>query len=142
MVSFSPKPIFDTMDEIITQHKSCQSSNHPQKIIKDWLTHCYSGMTITLPRFATKDYQWALTFLYSYRGSKDTFNAYRRELDRFLQWSWFVKQQSVFAHKRQAIEEFIEFCINPPKRWIGLKNVARFKTIDAQRQPNAENGEN
>ncbi|MFN3233843.1 MAG: tyrosine-type recombinase/integrase [Gammaproteobacteria bacterium] len=137
-VMFSPKPVFDTMDEIITQYKSCQNNNRPQNIIKHWLNHCFTESTVNPPSYAVRDYQWALTFLYSYRGSKDTFGAYRRELERFLQWSWFVKNQPVLKHKRQNIEEFAEFCMDPPRRWIGLKNVARFKTVNGERKPNKD----
>jgi len=37
---------------------------------------------------AGDDYVSALQFLVSYGGSTATFNAYRRELERLLQWSW------------------------------------------------------
>lgn len=135
---YYPKPFIDTIEGVIIQYKTYQSSDMPQQVIKKWLTHCLQGSKLTLPKFAVKDYQWALTFLYSYRGSKDTFSAYRRELERFLQWSWFIKQQSILKHKRQELEDFAEFCMHPPKRWIGLKNVARFKTVNDERQPNKE----
>ena len=32
------------------------------------------------------DYKHARRFLLSYRGSKDTFNAYHRDIERFLLW--------------------------------------------------------
>ncbi|MBP9727373.1 MAG: site-specific integrase [Gammaproteobacteria bacterium] len=114
----------------------CQSSHRPQESIRGWLTKNLQHKDTESPSFAAKDYQWALSFLYSYRGSKDTFGAYRRELERFLQWSWFVKQQSFLKHKRQDIEEFAEFCLHPPKLWIGLKNVARFKNVNGEKQAN------
>lgn len=113
-------------------------SDAPRKTLKQRLSSCFEDTTIVLPSFAIKDYQASLNFLYSYRGSSQTFGAYRREIERFLQWSWFVREQSVLKHKRQDIEAFIEFCIKPPKRWIGLKTVARFKTKDGLRIPNKE----
>ena len=36
-----------------------------------------------------------LQFLVSYGGSTATFNAYRRELERLLQWSWHIQQTSI-----------------------------------------------
>ena len=36
------------------------------------------------------DYQHAKAFIYSYRSSLPTFNAYRREIERFLQWTWYI----------------------------------------------------
>ena len=41
--------------------------------------------------YASMDYQTVTQFLLSYDGSLDTFNAYRRELERLLQWSWLVQ---------------------------------------------------
>ncbi len=110
----------------------------PTQCIRQWLNHCLYDAKVTIPTYAAKDYQCVLNFLYSYRGSKDTFGAYRRDLERFLQWSWFVRDQSILKHKRNDIEAFIEFCIKPYKRWIGLKKVARFKNQDSLRIPNPE----
>jgi site-specific recombinase XerD len=72
------------------------------------------------------DYHHAYQFLYSYRGSSATFNAYRRELERLLQWSWHVNKKNINRLKRDDIERFIEYCQQPPSEWIGTKNVARF----------------
>jgi site-specific recombinase XerD len=84
------------------------------------------------------DYRCAKQFLYSYRGSEATFNAYRRELERLLQWSWTFANKSLKELKRTDIESFIEFCQAPPKQWIGNKNVARFTNKNGQREPNPE----
>ena len=54
------------------------------------------------------------------------------------EWSWFVHQQSFLNHKREDIEAFIEFCLKPPKRWISLKKVARFKKNNGEKVPNLE----
>ena len=48
------------------------------------------------------------------------------------------KVQYALKHKREDIEAFIEFCIKPYKRWIGLKNVARFKLVNGEKVPNPE----
>jgi len=82
---------------------------------------------------ADTDLEYALKFLYSYNGSSATFNSYRREIERLLQWSWRIEQSSVLILKREDIEEFIRFCFNPPMAWIGTKNVARFKTKQGER---------
>ena len=77
-------------------------------------------------------------FSVSYSGSEETFNAYRREIEGLLQWSWFIKEQSVLTYRRDDMAAFIQFCMKSYKRWIGLKNVARFKPIDGTMQPNPE----
>jgi len=138
---YAPRAVFQKLEEFIEQYKTIQSSNQPYVLIDQWLSFCLGDTSI--PKFEAqnspaKDYQAVLGFLYSYRGSPDTFVAYRRDLERFIQWSWFIKGQSVLSHKRQNIEEFIEFCQKPPKRWIGFKKVPRFKTVNGEKSPNPE----
>lgn len=135
---YIPRPVFDTMADVINQHKTIYTHDQPRKSIQQWLQHCFATTNVTLPVYASQDYQLALNFLYSYRGSADTFTAYRRDVERFLQWSWFERQQSVLKHARDDVEKFIEFCLKPPKRWIGLKTVARFKTHRGEKIPNPQ----
>ncbi|MFK5914040.1 MAG: site-specific integrase [Woeseiaceae bacterium] len=84
------------------------------------------------------DLEYALKFLVSYNGSSATFNSYRREIERLLQWSWRIEKVSVLNLKREHIEDFIRFCFNPPKAWIGIKNVSRFKDKNGTRYPNED----
>ncbi|MDQ8039411.1 MAG: site-specific integrase [Rickettsiella sp.] len=88
--------------------------------------------------FATHDYHHALQFLYSYRGSDATFNAYRREIERLLQWSWFVVKKSIKEIRREDFEAFVSFCQKPPNSWIGTKTVARFIDYQGVRKPHDE----
>lgn len=103
------------------------------------------NLTAVLPPFnnikvamATEDFQKSCQFLYTYRGSEATFNSYRRELERFLHWSWQIAEKSVRDLRRADIEIFIEFCQKPPLSWIGTKNVARFIESDGTRIANPE----
>lgn len=88
--------------------------------------------------YASQDYSQALQFLYSYRGSDATFNAYRREIERLLQWSWFVLGKSIKELRRDDFETFIEFCQKPPRQWIGVKTVARYFTHQGKRTPHPD----
>lgn len=105
----SPLPLFDTLD-YLTEHNA----------------------TFTFPN----DYKQAKQFLYSYRGSEATYNAYRRELERFLHWSALIAKKNLKQLRRTDIEAFIEFCQKPPLSWIGTKNVARFIEIQGARKAN------
>lgn len=105
----SPSPLFDTLEFL-----QSTSSDFPH----------------------TDDYNKAKQFLYSYRGSEATFNAYRRELERLLQWSASIRKKRLAQLKRDDIEAFIEFCQNPPTTWIATKNVARFLDNDGKRISN------
>jgi site-specific recombinase XerD len=135
---YVPTPIFNTLEEVMNQYKIIYANENPHLIIERWLNHCFLYKKIIAPPFAIPDYKMALNFLYSYRGSADTFSAYRREVERFLQWSWFVQKKSILGHKREDIESFIEFCLKPPKSWIGLKKATRFKVLDGVPYPNPE----
>ena len=85
-----------------------------------------------------EDYASILKFLFAYNGSSATFNAYRRELERFVQWAWRVEQRSIIPMNRDDIESFVRFTLEPPIAWIGLKNVARFKKQNGALQPNPQ----
>lgn len=133
-----PIPVFDTFQDVIDQYKDVYADENPHTVIRHWLEHCFAKSKTSLPDFAVKDYQMVLNFLYSYRGSTQTFAAYRRDLERLLQWSWCVRHQSFLNHKREDIEAFIEFCLKPPKRWMGFKHVSRFKKVEGEKVPNPE----
>lgn len=81
------------------------------------------------------DYQHAINFLYHYRGSLATFNSYRREIERLLQWCWLIEKKSLNKINRMDFEKFIEFCQSPPKHWIGIEHVDRFIEKDGIRTP-------
>src|SRR3546814_18061476 len=102
---YIPTPVFDAFSDVLDQYKEIYANEKPNQIISQWLNHCFAHTKTDVPSFAVKDYQMALNFLYSYRGSTDTFGAYRRDVEHLLQWSWFVRHQSVLKHKREDIED-------------------------------------
>ena len=106
-------PLFDTLEHI-----------------KDQKCHI-----TTLP-FAKKDFNIARKFLLQYDRSVPTFEAYRREIERLIQWTWHVQEKSIVKLNREEIETYLKFCIKPPKRWINLKREKRFMTKNALRIPN------
>lgn len=87
---------------------------------------------------AKTDHRKFLEFLLQYSGSKDTFNSYRREIERFAQWLWFVVHKSVKELHGADIEAFLKFCAKPPKGLIGLMVSSRFMYKDGERVPNPE----
>lgn len=85
-----------------------------------------------------EDFYRSLEFLKSYSGSLGTFNSYRREVERLLQWCWLIKKSTLSCLKRDDIEQFIRFCQKPPDTWISLKKSPRFIEKDGLRIPNNE----
>lgn len=120
----SPKPIIDNIKYLENPFRQHNFSAKP------FLSHVVEN--------ADLDLEFSLKFLYSYNGSSATFNSYRRELERILQWAWHVERRSIIDLKRENIEEFISFCQQPPKSWIGTKNVARFVSKNGLRIPHPE----
>ena len=137
MQSFKPRPLFNTLATLQELYKECQANGY-KNTLGTWLQTCLEAQATAVPTFAVTDHWLALGFLYSYRGSEDTFNAYRRELERLLQRSWFVQKSSILDLKRPDLETFIEFCKAPYKRWIGTKTVARFTQKNGQLKPNPD----
>ncbi len=73
-----------------------------------------------------KEYRLCLEFLKSYSNSPDTFNAYRREIERLLQWAWSICKKPLKSISRNDIRDYLEFVRDPIKPWIGTKTVSRF----------------
>lgn len=96
------------------------------------------GRFVHIAAFAPHDLAYCLDFLRQYEYNNATFESYRREVERLIQWAWLIEKKSVLNLKRQDIEFYIQFCLNPPPSWIGYKKVARFITSSEQRIPNPE----
>ncbi|HVT62949.1 MAG TPA: tyrosine-type recombinase/integrase [Legionellaceae bacterium] len=109
-------PLFDNLDHI---HKNTEFVVLPD------------------PKFQA-DFYNVLQFLKSYTGSSGTFNSYRREAERLLQWAWNIQKKSLKELKRADIEQFIRFCQNPPAHWISLKKCPRYLKDHERRIPNPE----
>jgi site-specific recombinase XerD len=114
-------PLFDSLPHTLS------------KTIPSWLKE----HSLNTPYLMT-EYQYAVQFLCSYRGSEATFNAYRREVERLLQWSWWILEKSIQQVKRTDFEQFIEFCQHPLIQWIGVKHVPRYLDQEGQRVPNPQ----
>ncbi len=110
----SPTPLFDTLDRLAAVPQRIEGIAYPD------------------------DYAHAHHFLYSYRGSEATFNAYRREIERLLHWAWLIAKKSIREIKRAEFEQFLEFCQKPPLSWIGDKNVARYRLHQGERVANPD----
>ncbi|MDP6652654.1 MAG: tyrosine-type recombinase/integrase [Gammaproteobacteria bacterium] len=120
----SPMAFFDTLEEMPNPFK------RPVQSLAHLVDDC--------PRDALTDYQYASEFIYSYRGSPDTFSTYRREIEHFLHWCWLVEKKSVGQIVREDIEAYAEFAKHPPGNWIGQKNVPRFLDTGGERIPNVD----
>lgn len=120
--------------------KNTATTNIPLPVpLFDSLNNMLADPNITYSHILhPKDYNFARLFLLSYRGSEATFNAYRREVERIMQWSWLILQKPILEITRVDLEKYLEFCQAPPKKWIGNKNVARFTKRNGENLPNPD----
>jgi len=121
----SPTPLFDNLQYLNSSFKEADLI---------YARHC----KFSPPKDSKEDLYHCLTFLHSYNGSQATFNSYRREVERLVQWAWYIQEKTLPELRRLDIEEYLEFCQQPPLAWIGIKQVARFKNNQGQRITNAD----
>jgi site-specific recombinase XerD len=126
MQQYTPIPLFDVLEHL----DATRTQQLPQ---------VQSQLDSTMPvNEVITDYHFSCEFLKAYRGSAETFKSYRREIERLLQWSWFVCKKTLKNLRRGDMEIFLENCISPPKHWIGIKHVSRFIAKDGLRLANPE----
>ena len=89
-----------------------------------------------LPKAFQEDYHYARNFLLSYQGSKDTFNSYRRDIERYLQWCHLKENKTLKQIRRAEFERFLSFCQKPPKTWIATTVQPKFIESDGEKVPN------
>lgn len=121
---YTPIPLFDTLENLEPAF---------DKQTDAWASKLSSSVAA---EDTISDYKYACQFLHAYRGSEETFKSYRREIERLLQWSWFIHAKSLKELRRNDVEMFLEFCQAPLKHWIGLKHVPRFIEKNGLRLPN------
>lgn len=123
---YIPIPLFDSLEHL----ESTRKSQIPQL------------KTLLPPEIpfnnVAADYEFSCNFLNAYRGSAETFKSYRREIERLLHWSWFIRGKNLKDLRRTDMEAFLECCQSPPKHWIGIKHVPRFIDKDGLRLINPE----
>ncbi len=103
-----PKSLFPTIDDLLTVSPEV------------------TAYTRSIGSFAEKDYELTHRFLKSYIGSTQTYNTYRRDVERFVQWSWLIRKLSVQYINRDDLFSYIDFIQKPPAKWISSKNERRF----------------
>lgn len=74
------------------------------------------------------EYRLAKRFLLSYQGSDDTFNSYRREVERVCQWAWMLRKKSIKSLDRHDLSAYFDFVQKPPASWVARKHSQRFMT--------------
>ncbi len=89
----APIPLFDALEYL-------------ESTLNDQIKQIQSRLPEDIPaNEVASDYQHTCQFLHAYRGSAETFKSYRREIERLLQWSWFIHKKSLKELRRSDIED-------------------------------------
>lgn len=84
-----------------------------------------------------------LLFIYNFlnvygRKSDATYSRFRNEIERLALWSWCECNLSVFDLKREHIESYIDFVVEPHSKWCNDSVQWRFKQHLGQRVANTK----
>lgn len=122
---YTPSPLFDDLAHL------SETATMQAALITERLPATVSAEKVL------RDYQQTQQFLLAYRGSAETFKSYRRETERLLQWTWFIREKTLIELRRTDLEAYLEFCQSPPKHWISTQHVPRFIEAAGARFANA-----
>ncbi|RLA18492.1 MAG: site-specific integrase [Gammaproteobacteria bacterium] len=81
------------------------------------------------PSWRKQNWLWGQEFL-SYIGrnkSSHTYTRFRSEIEKFLLWSFLIKEQTCDGFRKANILEYADFCWKPPHSWICLTNHEKFQ---------------
>ncbi len=114
MAISKPTPLYPTFIEL----KDLRLSDYPE----------LNSFLSDLPEWCFEHWTWTKSFL-EYTGrnkSKHTYVRFRNEIERFLLWSFVIKEKPIDEYRKTDILEYADFCWKPPVTWIGTVNTDRF----------------
>ncbi|MBV2135062.1 site-specific integrase [Pseudomonas sp. MAP12] len=122
----APCPLFETYGRF--QELNFQQLSAELPIVRDYLADFPAELQ------ALDGYQAVRGFLKSYAGNETTFNSYRTHVERLLLWALLVAHKPLLELRRRDAEAFMEFCLRPPKDWVGPMVKSRFVRIGGRKQ--------
>lgn len=87
------------------------------------------GLLNSVPKWKKEHWHWGQSFL-NYMGrnkSEHTYTRFRNEVEKFLLWSFLIKDKPIDEFKKTDILDYADFCWKPPVSWIGTSSLDRFK---------------
>ncbi|ART79317.1 tyrosine-type recombinase/integrase [Oceanisphaera avium] len=83
-------------------------------------------LTLTVVPDAAFIYEHAMDWLLESRFNDNNYKSYRSELTTFLHWCFDVAQSSPLNLTRNSMNQYVQYCLAPPKELIAYRNVAQF----------------
>ncbi|AHY45227.1 tyrosine-type recombinase/integrase [Stutzerimonas decontaminans] len=125
-----PAPLFETYQRF--QALNHLNLNAELPAVRDYLQAFPAELR------AVDGYQVVRSFLNSYAGNETTFNSYRTHAERLLLWSLLIRRKPILDLTRVDAEAFMEFCLNPPLRWVGPVVKSRFNRIGGRKAQDSD----
>ncbi|SFP83376.1 Site-specific recombinase XerD [Geopseudomonas sagittaria] len=125
-IAKTPAPLFDTYREFLALNFLQLSEERP--LVRDYLTSFPAELQ------AAEGYLAVRGFLKSYAGNEPTFNSYRTHVERLLLWTLLIARKPLLELRRRDAEAFMEFCLRPPKDWVGPMVKSRFVRIGGRKK--------
>ncbi len=122
----APCPLFETYGRF--QELNFQQLSAELPLVRDYLASFQAELQ------ALDGYQAVRGFLKSYAGNETTFNSYRTHVERLLLWALLVAHKPLLELRRRDAEAFMEFCLRPPKDWVGPMVKSRFVRIGGRKK--------
>lgn len=119
-------PLFDAYGSFMELNFLGLTGEH--QAVQEFLAACAPDLR------PVEGYLAARGFLKSYAGNAATFNSYRTHVERLLLWSLLVAKVPLLDLRRKEAESFMEFCLNPPKQWVGPIVKARFVRLGGRKK--------
>ncbi|MCQ4347168.1 site-specific integrase [Pseudomonas stutzeri] len=126
MTPNAPQPLFETYDRFLELNFLQVSEELPA--VRAYL----GGFPADLQ--AVEGYLAVRGFLKSYAGNEPTFNSYRTHVERLLLWALLVARKPLLELRRRDAEAFMEFCLRPPRDWVGPMVRSRFVRLGGRRK--------
>jgi site-specific recombinase XerD len=125
-MSNRPQPLFETIERF--RELNFLHLNAELPVVREYLESFDHNVD------ALEGYRAVRGFLKSYSGVEATFNSYRTHVERLLLWSLLVLRKPLLELRRQDAEAFMEFCLKPPKNWIGPMVKSRFLRLGRRKK--------
>jgi site-specific recombinase XerD len=122
----APQPLFETYSRFLELNFLQLSEELP--VVRAYLNDFPAELQ------AVEGYLSVRGFLKSYAGNEPTFNSYRTHVERLLLWALLIARKPLLELRRRDAEAFMEFCLKPPKDWIGPVVRSRFVRVGGRRK--------
>ncbi|MBN7769077.1 tyrosine-type recombinase/integrase [Marinobacter daepoensis] len=119
-------PLFDTADRI---HEQSDFELYPG------LKSALSALPLPVADIH-EDFRIAHRFVVKYSDVPGTFNRFRGEIQRFLNYTWLIGRRTLAQADSELISSYFAFMKTPPASWVSRGIYSAFVSSGGLRQPN------